>query len=131
MLTLRNTLVFSIFVTIFFIAAMFSRFSGLCSEYSANCRDPYHNFALAIFWAPALLIFSLILLRLKEEVFNAWKIFSFPWIIVSTAIVSVAPVKESLQDSDWKSGLALITTAIFILVSIGIILVQWWKNKMR
>ena len=58
---------FSILSTLVFVACFFPVLSGMCSEYDTTCIDSRINFVWIIFWAPVLVLLSLITYPLEKK----------------------------------------------------------------
>lgn len=68
-----------------------------------------------------IFLFSLITLKLKEEVFLAWRKFSFIYVFVYVFIISIAPWGYDAYISVAKEIMAMIFGGIYILLSLAII----------
>lgn len=121
----KVVLIFSILATIGFLAFLFPQISGLCSEYQPNCRDPFHYAAVAVLWAPALLLLSLFMGSIEKKALGSWSKFALSWIIVSTIVVYLISPQSNFNEPDWKSIVSLSLAAIFFVISVAIIL----KNR--
>lgn len=78
---------FSMIATVAFVASSVPQLSGLCSRWEPNCQLPHLYFAEAIFWAPVLLLMSIVTYPLNEKVHYAWVKFALPWVVLSTVVV--------------------------------------------
>ena len=119
--TKRNVLIAASVLTLLFLVFAFNELSGLCKEWEGNCIDSYGNHALVIFWAPALLIVSLIVSSFEKKLFDFWAKFAIPWLILLSITTYLAPLPTSLEDQRWKGVSALYGTIIFLFVSLIII----------
>ena len=118
-------------VMAFFCAFLFV--VGPCSEFQPICVESYLYISEAFFWAPILLLFSLITAPLNKIVFNSWVRFSIPWIFFSTVLVFLIPIADRFAEPNWKAITSLSLAAIFFAVSILIVLVKsvqvYWFKK--
>ena len=119
--TKKVVLILAAIATLLFLVMFFNGLSGLCTEYQPNCRDPYHYRALVIFWAPALLIVSLIVSSFEKKIFDFWAKFAVPWVILSSIVTYLIPFQENFDLPDWKGVSALCGTGFFLFVSLIII----------
>lgn len=123
-LSKRTVFSASIILTILFFVFLFNISFGLCGEFQPGCHDSYHYIALIFFWAPFLFLFSLITYPLEKKIFNSWTKFALPWLVFSSVMTYLAPLKESLIEPDWKGVVALSLTILFCIVSVSIIIVK-------
>ena len=73
-----------------------------------------------------LFLFSLITYKMREEVYQAWFRFVCWWIPLSVLLIFIAPE----YSHDWlypieKGSVALLTSAIFLIVSLLIIVAKY------
>lgn len=122
--TKRGVLAIGIFFAILFVLFILPRLFGLCDEYSSGCRDPYYYKAIAILWAPFLLVMSLALYPLSNKIFKTWILFTIPWIVGSTIVVLLTPPVINMYEPDYKGILPLSLSAIYLLISLLIIIVR-------
>ncbi len=86
---------------------------------------------LFIFASPAALplLFSLITYKMKEEVFQAWRNFSYWWIPLTMFLTLITPDSNSVIMSWGKEVPAMGMTLLYVLISIIIILRTWLKTR--
>lgn len=108
---------------------------GVCTPFSS-----YACLKIARFWAEALfpssislsLIF-LILLFTKEAVFNSWKKFGVWYIPLAALLIFITPSSSGgsfgFSMGIDREGVTMFTSAIFLIVSILIIIVKSWKLR--
>ncbi len=88
---------------------------------------------MALFWAPILLLLSLVTYPLEKNIFNFWLKFSLPWIVLSSLAVFFTPTQQNFGDPNWKAVVSLSFTAIFFIVSLLIIFIKslqiYWYKK--
>ena len=99
---------------------------------SVGCFDRFPEVAVSVLlpFFP-LFLFSLITYKLRDEVFNSWVHFVYWWIPLSIVLTLIMPDGQggsfglpSLID---KGVVAFLVSAIFVIVSIGIIFARLAK----
>ena len=85
------------------------------------------------FLFPGLLLFSLITYFLREEVFRAWLRFAYVWIPLSLVVIYLS--------AGWTGGgfgipnvldqetVAIIFSGLFVIISLFIILISWFRSR--
>ncbi len=93
------------------------------------CRD-YVNPTVS-FFAPLLVVFpfSLITYKMREEVFEAWRDFSYWWIPLSIFLVLITPEGNSVIMSWGKEIPAIGMSALYVLISVIIIMYKYRSLK--
>ncbi|MFA6184151.1 MAG: hypothetical protein WC682_03535 [Parcubacteria group bacterium] len=75
--------------------------------------------------APFLISVSILLLFFKDYVFNIWKKFAIVFVVISVAIISLAPeISEGFIEYS-KKYLSWRLSELFLISSLGIII---WKS---
>ncbi|MBI2120224.1 MAG: hypothetical protein HYT94_01210 [Parcubacteria group bacterium] len=86
-----------------------------------------------IFLLPlSLFIVSLILIALREEIFQSWKKFAKIYLVISTATILYAAFFETGNGGyflDDTESITIFLSAIFLIVSIAIIAIKSWKLR--
>src|SRR3989344_8555185 len=75
-----------------------------------------------------LFLLSLITYKMREEVYRAWLRFAYVWIPLSLLLIFLAPE----YTYDWmfpvvKGTVAFFTSLLFVVLSLIIILMSWWR----
>lgn len=129
--TRTNILIFSGVGAFLSLASIFSRLSGFCSGYEPNCQVPYLYLGLSLLTFVPFFFIALTSQYFLVD-FTRWaKISTFLVLGLSLITFFLPSYISGEYYVHTTEEFTLVSTAIFILVSIGIILVQWWKNKMR
>lgn len=108
----------------------------LCTQYDYLCRDKYDMFAAIFFMFFPLFFFSLVTYFLSENVFRSWFRFALWCIPLCTLLVFIVPADDpgtggNLGFPSPKAIAALLSLAIFSIVSLLLILFTWAKEKDR
>jgi hypothetical protein len=117
----------SLFLSILILIANSIGTFDLCggSEYG-TCMDIASNIITVLFIIIPFFIFSLITYSMKEIIFQIWWKFARVWVPLSMLAILISPD----YSSNWmfpveKGNVALFTSILFIIISIGIII---WKS---
>ncbi len=127
----KSVLITAVVATILFLGFTFPGLLGICGEYEANCQIPYMSKSLALLWAPALLVLSLITYPFSKKVFNTWIMFAIPWLILSVIIILATPMNLSLHGSNPKGEISLSLTKLFLILSLVIVIVRSTQLKLK
>lgn len=103
---------------------------NICGISNITCID-----TLIVSLIPVLpvFIFSLITYFMRDSVYKAWARFAVVWVPVSMLLILMTPEASGggfgPALSFGKSDTALIVSALFILISAGIIVVQYIRTR--
>lgn len=103
----------------------------LCGGYYyGECMDIAYNIIINFFPVIPLFIFSLIIYKMREEIFESWWKFAKIWIPLSMLAILVAPS----YSHNWifpivKGSVALFSSSIFVIISLVLIIRQSIKEK--
>lgn len=106
----------------------------LCSFGDTICMRMWHGTIVNLYPIIPLFVFALITYFMREEVYRAWVKFAIPATLLSMLLIYLTP--ESSGGSGFgpqivlgKGDTALVTAAIFVIVSIVIIAVKYFRLK--
>ena len=109
---------------------------GICEQYQYNsCITPLGNIGQPVgMLSLSLLPISLLLLFLREEIYNTWKHFALWFIPLSALLIFLSSDSGSgvisgsgaLLDTE---GTAFLLAGMFLFVSLILIAVKWWKLR--
>ncbi len=113
------------------IVLLFSRELSLCPESSyMTCTNLLENGAEVLFIFVPVTIFSVVTYHMRSDLYGRWLRFARFWIPLALAL----PLLTPQYSDDWmypieKGTVAFVMSAIFVVVSIGIIGYQLLKRK--
>jgi len=93
------------------------------NEYG-SCMDTLASTMITFFPIIPLFIFSLITYKMRKEVFNTWRIFAAVGAPLSMLAILIAPEYGNSFIPVEKGTVALFSSLLFSIISLGIIL---WK----
>jgi hypothetical protein len=133
MLNKKSILFFSVLGIVVFTVLISSRQVGICPSYSySNCASLTESIAEILIPTFILFLFSLITYFMREEVYRAWTKFAIPAVLISMFLIFITPDSSGggmgPQLSFGKPDMALLTSAIFFIVSLLIIIVRYLKR---
>ena len=112
----------ALIATVLCLVFFFSISSGICSEYSFECRSTFLRYSLMILWAPVLLLFSVLTYSREKGIFARWLKVSLLWIILSSLVVLMTPIHT--EGINWEALTALCMAAIFFVFSFAIVIMK-------
>ena len=116
---LPGTALVGIILLVIFI---YSRQLGICQSFSySDCANFFDDFALVLFPAFPLFIFSLITYKMHDEVWQSWWKFSRIWIPLSMFAILISPSTGNWMIPIEKGSVALVSICVFIIISIVLI----------
>ena len=128
-ITKKTVLFFSIVAFLFFLYCFSPILSGVCTQtgphFWPGCIDFWYSICLVIFWAPVLLVFSIVTYGCDTTVFRAWVCFSTVWIVMSSVLVWLTPDYISgYPYTHFRDVVAELLASLFFIVSLAIVLVK-------
>lgn len=130
-MTRKNGILFgSLFITAVSFVLMCSSKIGFCPNASySQCAQQADSIAESLIPAVPFFVFSLLTYFMRDAVYKTWLSFALPWLLVSIAAIALtpdvpAPALGGPGFGFGKGDLALLLTALFVLVSAVIIA---WK----
>ncbi len=96
-----------------------------------NCLNFFYAIGISLLPIIPLALFSLITYKMKEEVFQAWRNFSYWFIPLSMVVIALSPqYADGFMMAPSPKGLAVVGTGIlYIFISSIIILRTWIKTR--
>ena len=101
----------------------------LCYE-NQECVDILHSFFIHAIPVAPFFIFCLVTYWMRNEVYETWFRFARWWIPLSMLLIIISPEYQSdFMDPLFKGSVAIITSAIFVIVSAIIIVYKLVQRK--
>jgi len=131
MLTKKNILWISGIGGGLFIFLLLMILNNFCGVYIRECKNIFGILGNFLFSFPVVFLLSLITYKMKEQVFNSWIKFTIWFVPLTMFLIFITP------DSSGSFGLptfgkevvAFLLTALFTIISILIILVQFFTSR--
>ncbi len=113
-----------------FVAALFSQRIFLCAPGYTKCSVFFDSVATIFVPIIPLFLFSLVAFWMRDIVYQTWFRFARVWVPVSMLAIFMAPEYAS----DWmypieKGTVALFMCALFVIISLIIIVRAWWRGR--
>lgn len=98
---------------------------GYCRE----LRDVFNYVALLLMIFPVILVFSLIIYKLREKIFISWRNFTFYYFLIYLFFVLIVPWDfGDVYIPIYKGTVALFLSVLYFFISIFIIIFSKPKN---
>ena len=105
----------------------------LCGRVYGTCMHSLHNVFIIFTPILPLFVFALITYFMREEVYKAWIRFAIPMLGISMLLTAIMPDSQGggfgPQISFGKPDIALLASAIFVIVSIIIIVKKYLQLR--
>ncbi len=127
--TKKHSLYFAAFGTLLFFLASYSVTIGLCDVENRSCWRFFESLQLLIGFFPVMLLMSLLIFNVQNNVHTFWIRFAFYWIPISVVFIAIAPSRGSILWTSPKETFAILFPALFFVISLVIILYKWGKSR--
>jgi hypothetical protein len=130
-MTKKNVLFASLIYVLIFIAFVFwDGWSGVGDCYDMLwCRDYFYPVLSYLLPVHVIFLFSLITYKMHDEVFFAWRNFSYWWIPLSIFLVLITPEGNSVIMSWGKEIPAVGMSVLYVLISSILIAYKFFALK--
>lgn len=117
-------MVFSLFFFSLFLLAYFSIDIGICLDYPNSCNKNSELVAVYTMLFISMFLFSLLTFKLKQETYNAWRNFSFFYLLVFLILLSFIPMRTHGLDylPITKGLVSFLLSIIYSIVSLFIVI---------
>src|SRR3989338_106734 len=130
MITKRIALVFSGVISLAFLVLDLIGTYKLFGKYSVgNCPLIIHNIIIELLPFVAVFILSLITYKMRDQVFHSWLKFAYFWVLLTIILTILAPEYDSSFVSLTKGLVSFTLSAIFLLISLIIIIIKSFSSK--
>lgn len=122
--TKNKIMVFSLFFFSLFLLAYFSIDIGICLDYPNSCNKNSELVAVYTMLFISMFLFSLLTFKLKQETYNAWRNFSFFYLLVFLILLSFIPMRTHGLDylPITKGLVSFLLSIIYSIVSLFIVI---------
>jgi len=133
--TKKNVLGVSFVATVVYLSMIFSRDMIYDSCVGGKCilnLDIFDFIAPFVFIFPVVLLLSLITYKLREETFRAWLHFAYGFVPLSIFLTFLARNSSGgsmgIPNILDQETVAFLLSALFLIISLVIIIYQWYKK---
>ncbi len=112
-----------------FIFLLLMILNNFCGDYVQECKNIFGILGNFLFSFPVIFLLSLITYKMRDEVFEAWRNFSYWWIPLTMFLTLITPDSNSVIMSWGKEVPAMGMTILYVFISIIIILRTWFKTR--
>lgn len=121
-MTKKNVLRIGLTGSLLFCVFIFATKVGLCDQYNGSCIHKFDSVSEVFQIFIPVLLFSLITYKLRDEIFTTWIKFATWWVLGTFILVLIAPSQDPSLLSVTKQVISLLSTALFALISTGIVI---------
>src|SRR5438105_61983 len=128
----RNLLWLAGGVTVILVVFDYAGTDTLCGgKQYTGCMQNLHSFLLI--FLPIIPLFILTLLVwMRDEIYRTWFKFARWWIPLSMVLIFITPeYGQGLFDPIVKGTVAFLTSALFVVISLGIIIVKYFTARSK
>jgi len=128
MITKRNTLIVSAIITVAILAINYIGTYQTCG-FDRNCAQLLANIIRTLFIFFPIFILSLITYKMRDTIFQSWLKFAYFWVLLTIILTILAPEYDSSFVSLTKGLVSFTLSAIFLLISLIIIIIKSFSSK--